>query len=159
VAAKQKDTAMSLVRLIYASRFSHGVGPNDIQDILTVSRENNTELGITGVLCYDPAFFLQCLEGDRHKVNELYGNILRDKRHHDVVILEYSDIHKRFFSKWSMAYVRIDEMTKPILLRYGSTDTFDPYQMTSDQCLGFIMDVAEEREAFLEQERQKLAAT
>jgi hypothetical protein len=154
---ERKDKVMSLVRLIYASRLTSGVGANDIQDVLRVSRENNEQSGITGVLCYDPAFFLQCLEGERMKVNELYADILGDPRHRDVIILEFSDIDRRMFSSWSMAYVRLDEMTKPILLKYGPTATFDPYTMSGRQCVAFIQEVAEERQAFLEKEQQRLA--
>jgi hypothetical protein len=147
---------MSLVRLIYASRFSKGIGPNDIQDILSISRKNNEEKGITGVLCYDPDFFLQCLEGERAEVNTLYGHIVRDQRHKDVDLLEYSDIEEPLFKNWSMAYVRIDELTEPILAKYGTNSKFDPYELSAHQVLSFIKEIAEERQAYLEQQKEKL---
>ncbi|MCF7853369.1 MAG: BLUF domain-containing protein [Candidatus Pacebacteria bacterium] len=147
---------MKMVRLIYASRFSRGVGPNDVQNIVKVSRKHNEAMGVTGVLCYDPHFFLQCLEGDRDAVNELYNHIIMDDRHQDVRLLEYSDVDQRVFPSWFMAYVRFDELTKPILLKYGATATFDPYTMSARQALGFIQEIAEERYNFLEKERQKL---
>ena len=147
---------MSMVRLIYASRFARGVGPNDIQDIVRVSRKHNEEIGVTGVLCYDPHFFLQCLEGDRDAVNELYNHIIRDERHKNIRLLEYSDIDERVFPSWSMAYIRIDEITRPILLKYGTTATFDPFTMSARQSLGFIQEIAAERHKFLEKARQSL---
>lgn len=147
---------MSLVRLIYASRFVSGVGPNDIQDILSVSRTNNEEKGITGVLCYDPNFFLQCLEGERSDVNKLYAHIVRDQRHKDVDLIEYSDIEEPLFKNWSMAYVRIDEITESIISKYGTGTKFDPYALSAHQMLSFIKEIAEERQAFLEQEKEKL---
>lgn len=147
---------MSLVRLIYASRFSAGVGPNDVQDILSISRKNNKEKGITGVLCYDPNFFLQCLEGDRKEVNDLYVDIAQDQRHKDLVLLEYSDITQHLFENWSMAYVRIDELTEPIINKYGFDSKFDPYRLNGPKTLDFIKEIAEERKAFLEKEKQKL---
>lgn len=143
---------MSLVRLTYASRFAYGSGPNDVQDILRVSREHNEKIGITGALCYDPKFFLQCLEGDRVEVNRLYADILADDRHKSVMLLEYSEIRMRLFSNWSMAYVRIDEMTKPILLKFSTKAVFDPYAMTGPQCAAFIKEVAEERQQYLQQQ-------
>lgn len=149
---------MRLVRLIYASRFTRGVGPNDVQDILTTSRQHNETVGITGVLCYDPTFFLQCLEGERDAVNKLYAHILTDERHHDVLLLEYSEISMRLFSNWSMAYVRISDMTKPILIKYGANATFDPYAMTGSQCVAFVQEIAHERRKYLESERQKVTA-
>lgn len=149
---------MKLVRLIYASRFTHGVGPNDVQDILRVSREHNEAAGITGVLCYDPRFFLQCIEGERMVVNKLYGHILGDERHKDVMLLEYSEIPMRLFSNWSMAYVSLGEMTGRILIKYGADATFDPYEMSGAQCLAFIQEVAAERQRYLEEEKARLAA-
>ena len=145
-----------MVRLIYASRFVRGVGPNDIQKILKVSRKRNEETGVTGVLCYSPDFFLQCLEGARMPVNELYESIMMDERHAQVTLLEYSDIHQRVFSNWSMAYVRMDEVTAHILLKFGPTAVFDPFGMTAQQALGFIREIAEKRHQFLEEERERL---
>ena len=147
---------MNLVRLIYASRFTEHVGPNDIQAILSVSRENNQKNDITGVLCYDPNFFLQCLEGDRKNVSILYNAIVHDHRHKDVVILEFSEIESRVYENWSMAYVRLDELTTPILEKYETDSVFDPYHMKSEKVLDFIKEIAEERHNFLEEEKQKL---
>lgn len=147
---------MNLVRLIYMSQFSRSVNPNDIQDILAVSRKNNEAWGITGVLCYDPNCFLQCLEGPRDRVNALYKQILSDDRHHEVTLLEYSDIHQRKFEKWSMAFVRIDELTESIVIKYSETKTLKPYDMTGQQALGFIEEIAREREDYLAKEAAKL---
>ncbi len=98
---------MNMVRLIYMSHFNGSANPHDIQDILAISRKNNEEWGITGALCYNPNYFLQCLEGPRDSVNTLYKQILCDERHQEVTLLEYCDIHERKFEKWSMAYARI----------------------------------------------------
>jgi hypothetical protein len=132
------------------------VNPNDIQDILATSRRNNQTWGITGVLCYDPKCFLQCLEGPRNRINALYKQILCDERHHEVTLLEYSDIHQRKFEKWSMAYVRIDELTESIVLKYSETRAFKPFSMTGKQALGFIEEIAREREGYLAREAAKL---
>lgn len=140
---------MNMVRLIYVSRFSKGVGPNDLQAILSISRNNNLEKGITGMLCYDPHYFLQCLEGPRHAINQLYGKIIADPRHEEVTLLEYSDIHQRVFENWSMAYIRSDILTEHIMLKYSPTSTFDPFIMTAQQALGFITHIAAERDQFL----------
>jgi len=137
---------MNMVRLIYASRFSREAGPGDLQEIVDVSREKNRELGITGALCFDPRFFMQCIEGPRGAVNELYNRIVVDERHTDVTLIAYGEIHKRSFAKWSMAYVRIDEKVGPVLLRYSPTSSFDPFSMSGEQALAFAVDVAAARE-------------
>jgi hypothetical protein len=147
---------MNLVRLIYTSRFTRSVNPNDIQDILEISRKNNEAWGITGVLCYDPNCFLQCLEGPREQVNQLYSHIVGDPRHQHVTLLEYADIHQRTFEKWSMAYVRIDELTESILLKFSVGKVFDPFSLTAPQALGLIKEIAREREEYLATEAAKI---
>ncbi len=139
-----------MVRLIYASRFETGVGPNHVQDILRVSREHNPKAGITGVLCYDPRYFLQVLEGPREKVNELYATIAGDTRHKEVTILAYREVDVRLFEEWSMAYVRMDGATRAICDKFCIDGTFDPYAMTADEALGFAKDLSTERQLFLE---------
>lgn len=41
-----------LVRLIQASRMSRDCGLDDLGKIMTISRRNNKNLGVTGSLCY-----------------------------------------------------------------------------------------------------------
>jgi hypothetical protein len=146
------EVKMSLVRLIYASRFARKVGPNDVQAVLAEARTHNEEHAITGVLCYDWHFFLQCLEGSREEVNRLYVKISADERHKDVTILEFEDINERLFPAWSMAYVRIAELTEPILLKYTAKKKFDPYDMSGKQALGFIKEISDERKCYLDKE-------
>ena len=66
---------MKKVRLIYVSRMTEACDTKALQDILDASQKNNAERGICGVLCYDPLFFMQCLEGERDAVNEIYARI------------------------------------------------------------------------------------
>lgn len=138
-----------MVRLIYASRMAGGVVRDDLNDILETSRRKNEKFGITGVLCYAPAGFLQCLEGPADSVNQLYNNIIRDDRHIDVTLLEYSEIDQRCFAKWAMAYVRADEVDSLILRKYSAQNAFDPFAMNAKQALGFLVETAAERETRL----------
>ena len=140
---------MRLVRLIYASSLASKAGPREIQDILETARTNNPEKGITGALCYDTAYFLQCIEGPRMAINHLYRIILDDKRATEMMLLEYSDIHERIFPKWSMAYVKADELTDQIVMRYGANKVFNPYAMSGEQALGFMIQLAREKDRFM----------
>lgn len=143
---------MSMVRLIYASRFAEKIGPNDVQSVLTEARKHNEEHAVTGVLCYDWHYFLQCLEGDRDEVNRLYVAIAKDKRHRDVTLISFEDIDQRLFPAWSMAYVRISDLTEPILIKYTPKKAFDPFDMNGKQALGFIREISDERKSYLEKE-------
>lgn len=139
----------TMVRLLYTSRMAGGVVRDDLSDIVQTSRKNNEKQGITGALCYSTLFFLQCLEGPSDVINELYGSIIRDARHVDVTLLAYSDIHQRIFAKWAMAYIRANEVESLILRKYSAQCTFDPFAMSAEQALGFLAEIAAEREASL----------
>ena len=71
-------------------------------------------------------------------------------------MLEYCDIHERKFEKWSMAHARIDELTESIILKYSASKVFAPFSMTAKQALGFIEDMAKEREEHLAHEVARL---
>jgi hypothetical protein len=142
---------VQLVRLIYVSRFSAGLNRKDLENILRVSRALNRRKGITGVLCYAPGLFLQCLEGPREAVNELYSRIVADRRHRTPTLLSYEDIHVRMFESWSMAYVRTEDLSAEVLLKYGAGSGFDPFAMSARQALGFLARIALDRRRFLDQ--------
>ncbi|TVQ73246.1 MAG: BLUF domain-containing protein [Oceanospirillales bacterium] len=123
---------MYLIKLIYASRCKNNISDKVIEDILATASRYNSAKGISGMLCYDTNFFLQCLEGSRRAVNELYSRILHDPRHESPVILQYEVISVRDFSEWEMAYVELTEDNKEKLYKFGLTDVFDPYSLSGD---------------------------
>lgn len=139
--------AASLVRLIYASRVTEECGPEELQEILDVSRRNNAAAGITGALCYSGRGFLQCLEGPRTAINEVYRRIVRDTRNEDVTLLAYAPIKERAFGQWSMAYMQTDRIGPSILGKHGVTQSLDPYSLNAEQALSLLKDVARERAA------------
>jgi hypothetical protein len=141
---------MMIVQLIYVSKIKTGHGPNDVLKIVDVSEKNNKKLGITGALCYGPRYFLQCLEGPRDDVNKLYNKIVGDPRHTDVTLLYYTEIEERTFGDWAMAYVRADEVTDQIVLRFSPSKRFDPYGFSAQQAVRFLQAVAEEHQIALE---------
>ena len=98
---------MFLVRLIYTSTAVDTLKPADYQSILTSSIKNNTAVDITGMLCCDGRYFLQCLEGSRIAVNRAYSKILNDPRHKDIMLLNYGEVADRHFSEWSMGYIAL----------------------------------------------------
>jgi len=133
---------MIMVRLIYASRLSEKCDVDEIRNILEVSQKKNQEKGITGILCYNPLYFMQWIEGPREAVNQLYNSVLRDDRHTDAQILEYREISAREFESWNMAYVSVNEMDRKILLKYTPDGAFQPYLMNSERTVRFLLDLA-----------------
>ena len=127
-----------LVRLLYASRPIDGDLGNMVQSILQQSRRHNPPAGITGVLCHTDSVFIQVLEGGREAVNHLYNQILRDPRHHDVMLLDYEEIDERRYSSWTMGQANIGKINPSILLKYSPLPVLEPHQMSGRMLLALI---------------------
>jgi hypothetical protein len=123
---------MFLVRLIYASKITDGFGPKDIENILQSARTYNVKTHVTGMLCFSNEYFLQCLEGSRTAVNNTYQQILNDKRHHNVIMLNYTQIPEREFEKWSMGYVPQSRVTQSLNLKFSGSVDFNPFKMSGE---------------------------
>ena len=131
---------MFLVRLIYASTIGDNFKPSDIESILNSARKNNKQYGITGMLCFNSRYFLQCLEGSRTAVNNCFSLIQTDTRHNAIMLLSYTEIEQRAFSSWEMGYVSEKAITKRSVLQFSTKDTFDPYSMLGDSALSLLKD-------------------
>ena len=127
-----------LVRLLYVSR---ALDPNDAQatqSIFDYAREHNMSNGITGILCYGGGIYLQAIEGGRKPVNELYGHIVRDQRHKDVVLLDYEEITERRFGGWTMGQVNLTKLNTSIVLKYSEKPELDPYSVSGAVSLALL---------------------
>jgi Sensors of blue-light using FAD len=134
-----------LVRLVYASRVVEHIDERLINSILEQSRRHNTEHGITGILCTQPAqdVFMQVLEGARAHVNALYTNIVRDPRHKDVTLLLYEEIEERKFPSWRMGSVDLKRINLSTILRYSENAVLDPFTMTGRGALALLSELVE----------------
>lgn len=126
-----------LVRLLYASR-AVDTSPEAINAILAQSRLHNPESGITGILCYGGGIFLQAIEGGRMSISALYGQIQRDVRHADVVLLHYEEISERRFGGWTMGQVDTSRINASILLKYAEKPELDPYSVSGKVSLALL---------------------
>jgi hypothetical protein len=94
------------------------------------------------MLCYDPSFFLQCLEGPQEAVNELYSDIVRDPRHKNVTLLEYVTVGEREFGAWSMAFAHSSNIDKQTFEKYTRGARFNPFELSSEQANDFLVEIA-----------------
>ena len=118
------------VRLLYVSTVANDFDPSELDNILASARERNGREGVSGVLFFTSDSFVQCLEGSVGSVNALYGDLMRDPRHHDLILLSYGEITARMFSSWQMAYISPGEISEEILQEHSigrgcSPDTID----------------------------------
>jgi len=78
---------------------------DDLQELLDHARLGNAAKGITGALVYAEGLFLQILEGDKVRVQDLMAKIRRDLRHESVLVLREGEVPAAIFGRWKMAYV------------------------------------------------------
>lgn len=85
---------------------------------------------------------MQCLEGTRTQVNRTHHNILNDPRHKDIIILDYSEIVARAFSRWAMGYMPESSLTRPLNLKYSGADEFNPYKMSGESAHEYLIELS-----------------
>lgn len=95
-----------MLRLMYVSTSSWEMDDKDFHAILEVSRRNNREHGITGMLLHLDHCFLQVLEGPEDAVRSILASVMEDDRHHGVRVLLQQQADERLFSDWSMGFDR-----------------------------------------------------
>lgn len=132
---------MFLVRMVYCSKISDQFTAADIDLILKKARDNNHKKHVSGLLCFNRKYFLQCLEGGRQSVNEIYRKILNDPRHENIIILNYHEIVHRDFEQWSMAYLPEIKLTDEVNLKYSGAPNFDPYSMHVESAYKLMLDI------------------
>ncbi|MCZ2720614.1 BLUF domain-containing protein [Marinomonas sp. 15G1-11] len=129
---------MQLTRLIYASTISDELSVEEIKSIVKAARQGNPASGLTGLLYFNRRYFLQCLEGARTEVNDTFHRIQKDKRHKNIVILEYNEITERIFPDWSMGYLPESNTTQTVYMRFANNPIFNPYLMRGKSALGLV---------------------
>jgi len=96
-------------RITYVSRYSRPMTADEIETLGAKAAEKNRELGLSGVLLTSGGLFYQVLEGPAEAIDHLYGTILEDERHTDVILLNSeSPITERSFAEWSMKTIDLD---------------------------------------------------
>jgi hypothetical protein len=104
--------------LAYVSRQSHVITDKDLKELLTKSRNNNSEIEVTGMLIYFHGSFIQYIEGKEENVDWLYNKIAKDKHHHSVTELDSGFSEERAFSDWSMAFKKLQSDEASAILGY-----------------------------------------
>jgi hypothetical protein len=109
----QGDKAQGLFRIAYDSVVAlpfGEAGEAELRRMMETAQRRNAEAGITGVLRFDGAYFLQVLEGPRAAVEETMARIRRDPRHTDIRLLSAGPLERRDFAEWSMVLLTEAEM-------------------------------------------------
>lgn len=111
-------------RLTYTSNFSRPLTRHEIDAIGEHSDRRNAEDGITGVLLTLGSIFFQIIEGGDEEIDDLYGRVVRDERHTDIICVSTeANVVDRLFPEWSMNVVDLDHLDgdalRPLKLLLG----------------------------------------
>lgn len=91
-----------LIHVIYSSTAIGQLSEPELAELLRVSRWNNEQAGITGMLLAVDGTYFQVLEGPESAVDEFFARIGSDPRHSRIVSIIRERIFARSFSAWSM---------------------------------------------------------
>ena len=93
-----------LIQSVYTSTAIQPMPKSKLYKILVDSRVSNNLADVTGLLVYVDGTFLQVLEGEQEMVSALLEKISKDSRHTDVKVVYKTDVNRRTFNGWQMAY-------------------------------------------------------
>lgn len=95
---------------------SEPVAKDDVADTLEavyrISKKNNPDRGIMGVLFFTGSHFLQVIEGPTKAVDELMRTIKLDTRHSNVDVLFESPISSFALTDWNMQPLDLSDQNK-----------------------------------------------
>lgn len=137
---------MNPCRLIYKSVASEDIlTPSQLSKLANDASSNNRRLGLYGLLAVSNGKFLQLLEGPSKFVNELFCNIVKDPRHHDVELISFESIVHPEFIDWSMALLELDKIDESLqdFLRKKYPLKNDQFEFPNESFLmtSFLMDL------------------
>ncbi|CAM4264377.1 BLUF domain-containing protein [Gillisia hiemivivida] len=91
--------------IVYVSTASKDLEKKEIERILNSSKTWNNENDVTGLLLFSEGNFFQIIEGEKKKISELFEDIKKDKRHHDIIQIFGKDIHKEAYDGYASDFV------------------------------------------------------
>jgi hypothetical protein len=116
-----------MYELVYCSQAESNVMYDDILNILKMSRESNSKNNITGCLLFYKKQFVQIIEGEKDRVQELYERIKTDSRHENILLLAENVKEERHFPNWNMAFQSLDSSTFGKFIDKNLIDNFNAF--------------------------------
>jgi len=96
-----------MIQIAYISTATKPMTTEQLIDLLKQSFKNNAATGVTGILIFGNATFLQVLEGEERVVDGLYEKIKKDPRHSSPSLLHRKPIERRQYDDWTMGFKRV----------------------------------------------------
>lgn len=137
---------------MYTSDYTGNISdiPQDFSHILVKARLHNPTQGITGVLFFDNGKFIQVLEGEKEKLDELVAMIKKDHRHTNFKEVFNLPIQKQELAEWNMrAFNFSSETSKNWDLLDQLRDAYlDNFKISSVQIITWLKRFIEDYDRF-----------
>lgn len=72
--------------------------------LLDESKKRNDTIGVVGILVVHEDAFLQIIEGESQKIDDLFNSILKDNRHKDITVILNEPIKEYTFNSFEVDY-------------------------------------------------------
>jgi Sensors of blue-light using FAD len=133
---------LALLQIIYVSRclIEPAELPTKLEHLLATSRASNRNNAITGCLACEQGLFIQVIEGDASRVEQLFARIQADDRHKDVTVRMRREVRARSFPDWGVAHVHPGS---PGSDKIAGTPWGDPLSMPPVLLLSHLMALAD----------------
>lgn len=115
---------------VYISQATQPFTSEELTELLRKARENNSKLGVTGLLLYQDGVFMQALEGSEEAVTSLVNRIEADPRHRRMMKLLSGHQTERQFPDWSMGF---RDLNAPELRRVPGYSDFLEQPLDADR--------------------------
>ncbi len=88
---------------------THKLSQRNLLDLLHEARGYNSIDSITGLLILYKQTFIQIIEGENKKIQDLFSRISKDTRHNSIKVLLEEDVKERLFLEWSMGCLELQD--------------------------------------------------
>ena len=86
--------------ICYISKQSEALIDSELESLFGYIVSMNSTLQISGALLPNEGLFLQVLEGDKLRIDELFSKIRKDKRHKNILMVLDQKIENRIFQNY-----------------------------------------------------------
>lgn len=106
-----------MIQICYTSRATGSLDRLHYNALVTEAQDRNRGDGVTGLLLYDGARFIQALEGPEALASACMTRIERDHRHEAIDVVSRGTIAERQFGTFAMAALMPDDRDSATFLR------------------------------------------
>ena len=96
---------MPIYQIVYVSAATVPFSDDELKELLSTARANNTSLDVSGMLLYHQGSFMQVLEGEQAAVESVFAKIEKDDRHSNATVLYRGEAEDRTFESWAMGFL------------------------------------------------------